>query len=142
MTHGNGNSHGLRIDTRADTGRILGAGAGPSPLPPHMAPPGLKQMKSYNDLRAPSPLRSSGFNDYLPNPPASASAVGNPPYSSPRPSYPSASASPGVGSIVGSMADMSMQTGNAPLRQPKGPEPQNRNAFATRTSLPGGKDGL
>ena len=143
--NGNGNPHGLRIDTRTDHPRAggSGVGAGPSPLPPHMAPPGLKQMKSYNDLRAPSPLRSSGFNDYLPNPPASASALGNPSFSSPRPTYPAATGSPGLGGIVGSMADMSMQVGgSAPLRQPKGPEPQNRNAFATRSGLPNHKDGM
>lgn len=95
---------------------------------PHLQPPGLKHMKSYDGLRAPSPLRSSAGasagGDYFPQP-----GQINSPYATPVPVYPHPLASPGVGTVVASIAELSI--GNSiPSRQPKGPEP--KNAFIGR----------
>lgn len=94
---------------------------------PHLQPPGLKQMKSYDSLRAPSPLRTSagaGSPDYFSS---VATQSSNSPYASPVPSYPNPLASPGVGSVMASLSEMTLAN-SMPTRQPKGPEP--RNAFA------------
>ena len=115
----------LRIDTKQAE---LNTRKSFTPLnAPHLQPPGLKQMKSYSDLRAPSPLRSSaglsGNGDYF------VPAAGSSSYASPIPSYPNPLASPGVGTVISGLSDMSLSN-TAPTRQPKGPEP--KNAFITR----------
>ncbi|CCG80543.1 putative R3H domain protein [Taphrina deformans PYCC 5710] len=93
----------------------------------HLQPPGLKSIKSYENLRAPSPLRTSAgatSSDYFS---ASGTQSSSSPFASPVPNYPNPLASPGVGIVMASLADMSMNN-SMPTRQPKGPGP--KNAFA------------
>lgn len=108
----------LRIDTKQDVTYKKGFAQIHAP---HLQPPGLKHMKSYDGIRAPSPLRTSAgaSGDYhLP------SDQGSGLYACPVPVYPHPTASPGVGSVVTGIAELSMGN-SAPVRQPKGPEPKN-----------------
>lgn len=121
----------LRIDTKqADVGQRKTFAHANGPLhAPHLQPPGLKQMKSYSDLRAPSPLRTSAGalgSDCFASPSVPSS---NSPFASPIPSYPHPLASPGVGGVINGISDMGLN-GSIPTRQPKGPEP--KNSFVAR----------
>lgn len=120
-------SPGLRIDTRADLPQRKNYAHMHAP---HLQPPGLKHMKSYDGLRAPSPLRTSAGasgSDYF----AQSQQSGSLPYVSPVPSYPNPLASPGVGTVMAGIAELSVSN-SLPSRQPKGPEP--RNAFVGRSA--------
>lgn len=120
-----GSPGSLRIDTKAD------ASGRKSYVPlhaPHLQPPGLRHMKSYDSIRAPSPLRASAgstSSDYF----AQSTNPSSSPYASPIPSYPNPLASPGVGTVMAGLAELSMGS-SMPTRQPKGPEP--KNAFVGR----------
>lgn len=115
----------LRIDTKTDPNARKNYAQIHAP---HLQPPGLRHMKSYDSIRAPSPLRTSAGSssgDYF----AASSQPISSPYASPMPSYPNPLASPGVGTVMTALADLTMSN-SMPLRQPKGPEP--RNAFLGR----------
>lgn len=117
----------LRIDTKTDLSQRKNYAHMHAP---HLQPPGLKHVKSYEGLRAPSPLRSSAGAsgvDYF----AQATQTSSLPYASPVPSYPNPLASPGVGTVMAGIADLSVSN-PLPMRQPKGPEP--RNAFVGRSA--------
>ena len=114
----------LRIDTKAaEMGRKPGPSSNSPLYAPHLQPPGLNKMKSYSDLRAPSPLRSSAGSEYFAQPP-----LPTPTYASSLAGTPTIS-SPAVGAVISGLSDLSLSNA-IPSRQPKGPEPNN--AFNTR----------
>ncbi|ORY74385.1 hypothetical protein BCR37DRAFT_384520 [Protomyces lactucae-debilis] len=130
-----GPQQALRIDTKPDLKpRVSYNNNGVSSLS-HLQPPGLKQMKSYSDLRQPSPLRTSAAlsSDAFGRVGEEEERSGSPAPFASFAGVASGTASPMLSDRFGEM-QLSAGTGpaSAPVRQPKGPEPQR--AFLGRTA--------
>jgi hypothetical protein len=130
----------LRIDTKQDLKPRTSYGNGNTL--PHLQPASLKQMKSYGDLRQPSPLRTSAAlsGDAFGNGGGGhgSSGASSPALASPAPGYFTYAGSVSAGSpmLAERLGEMSLGGSggptSAPLRQPKGPEPQR--AFLGRST--------
>ncbi|BFZ55599.1 Peptidyl-prolyl cis-trans isomerase pin4 [Savitreella phatthalungensis] len=155
-TSGGLNGPSLRIDTRAEQSKRAPAGMSAGLHSAHSAggqlqPPGLKAMKSFGDLRSPSPLRATGpsnplvaSNDHYetnqgqrsPFGPVALSSSTSNGGASVHNTKTNGTTSSSMSSLITGLSDVGLHngssTGTLPSRQPKGPEPQNRNAFIAR----------